>query len=110
MTTTPAADHPAAPSVLLSYDVSRMNRAASVRVAHLIFGRKDAGPGAPPPYVARPGVVWVGQSVFLVPAALAIELGEKLRRLGAIVTTARIAIDPAQVEPFRRRAAQRGAP
>ncbi|HEX9339969.1 MAG TPA: hypothetical protein VF992_02195 [Thermoplasmata archaeon] len=43
------ARHPTAPSVLLSYDVSRINRTASVRVAHLIFGRKDAGPSAPPP-------------------------------------------------------------
>jgi len=60
--------------------------------------------------VARPGVVWIGQSVFLVPAALAVELGEKLRGLGAIVTTARVAIDPDQVEAFRRRAAQRGSP
>jgi hypothetical protein len=110
MTSTLAADPPTAPSVILSYDVSRINRAASVRVAHLIFGRKDAGPSAPPPYVVRAGVVWIGQSVFLLPTALAVELGEKLRRLGAIVTTARVAIDPAQLEAFRRRAAHRRSP
>ena len=66
-----------------------------------------AGPKAPPPVVARPGVVWVGQSVFLMPAALAVEVVEKLRGLGAVVTTARIAIDRDQVEGLRRRAAQR---
>src|SRR6266571_2578435 len=107
MTPPPVADHPTAPSVLLSYDVSGINRAASVRVAHLIFGRSDAGPKSPPPVVARPGIVWVGQSVFLMPAALAVEVVEKLRGLGAVVTTARIAIDRDQVEGLRRRAAQR---
>lgn len=100
----------ATPTVLLSYDVSATHRVASVRVAHLIFGRKDAGPDASPPYVARPGVVWIGQSVFLMPATLATELGERLRALGAIVTTARISIDPVQLGAFRRRASQRGRP
>src|SRR6266568_1696630 len=107
MTSPTASGHPTAPSALLSYDVSGLNRAASVKVAHLIFGRSDAGPKSPQPFVARPGVVWVGQSVFLMPAALAAELGEKLRGLGAVVTTAYVAIDPDQVEALSRRTAQR---
>jgi hypothetical protein len=45
-----------------------------------------------------------------LPAGLAAELGEKLRALGAIVTTARVSIDPVQLGTFRRRATQRGRP
>src|SRR3989442_331287 len=56
-----------APLVLLSYDVSAINRSAASRVAHLIFGRKDAGPDSPVPYILRAGVVWIGQSVFRLP-------------------------------------------
>ena len=93
----------AAALVLLSYDVSGANRSAASRVAHLIFGRKDATEGAPPPYIQRPGVVWIGQSVFLLPQSIAVELVERLHGLGASVTTARISIPRAEIEAFRRR-------
>ena len=93
----------AAALVLLSYDVSGANRSAASRVAHLIFGRKDATEGAPPPYIQRPGVVWIGQSVFLLPQSIAVELVERLNGLGASVTTARISIPRAEIEAFRRR-------
>jgi len=98
------------PTVLLSYDVAGAARSLSVRVAQLIFGRSDAGPDAPPPYIARPGVVWIGQSVFLMPGPVAMELAEKLRGLGAAVTTARVTIARTELEAFRRRMQHRSVP
>ncbi|TLZ56700.1 MAG: hypothetical protein E6K15_05280, partial [Methanobacteriota archaeon] len=65
-------------TVLLSYDVDGRARALSVRVAQLIFGRSDAGPDAPPPFIARPGVLWIGQSVFLMPSPVAMDLADRL--------------------------------
>ena len=91
-----------APLILLSYDVSTTNRSAAARVAHLIFGRKDAPEASPRPYIRRPGVVWIGQSVFVLPQPLAAELAEKLHGLGAAVTMARVTIPPAEIEAFRR--------
>jgi hypothetical protein len=91
------------PLVLLSYDVSGANRSAASRVAHLIFGRKDAPPEAPVPYIRRPGVVWIGQSVFVLPQSIAVELTDQLHRLGAAVTTARIVIPKSEISAFRRR-------
>ena len=95
--------------VLLSYDVTGENRTAAARVAHLIFGRSDVRPEGTRPFILRPGVVWIGQSVFVMPASDADELAEKLRGLGAIVTTAPIAINPLRFEAFRRRARERRA-
>jgi len=92
-----------APLVLLSYDVSAANRSAASRVAHLIFGRKDMPEASPQPYILRPGVVWIGQSVFVLPPPLAAELAEKLHGLGAAVTMARVTISSAEKEAFRRR-------
>lgn len=99
-----------APTILLSYDVAGEARSLSVRVAQLIFGRSDAGPDAPPPYIARPGVVWIGQSVLLMPQPVALELAEKLRDLGAMVTTARVAISVSELEAFRRRTRRAPSP
>ena len=100
---------PPAPSTLLSYDVSATQRSAASRVAHLIFGRKDAPEGGPVPYIRRPGVVWIGQSVFLMPRATASELAEKLQGLGAAVTMAQVSIRSADIEALRRRARPRRA-
>ncbi len=90
------------PTVLLSYDVSGEARSLAVRVCHLVFGRHDDGGRSPPPFILRPGVVWVGQSVFLLPARLAEELAAKLRGLGAKVTTARVRVAAVDLEGFRR--------
>lgn len=90
-------------SILLSYDVSGDNRTAAARVSHLVFGRRDAGTDAAPPYIGRPGVVWLGQSVLLLPAPLAHELALKLEALGAHVATAHITVQTAELEAFRRR-------
>ncbi len=94
---------PSAPLVLLSYDVSGTNRSAASRVAHLIFGRKDAPEKAPLPYIRRPEVVWIGQSVFVLPQSIAAELAEKLHGLGASVTMAHVSIPYTEIEAFRRR-------
>ncbi len=91
------------PEIILSYDVSMEARSMAARISHLIFGRKDAKDDSRLPYVRRPGVVWIGQSVLIMPATLAWELAEKLRALGATVTTARIRIDRDELEAFRRR-------
>lgn len=90
-------------SILLSYDVSRDMRVAAARVSHVIFGRGDEGKDAPLPYIRRPGVVWLGQSVLLLPSPLARELALRLEALGAHVAMARITIPPAELEAFRRR-------
>ena len=74
--------------VLLSYDVTKANRSSASRVAHLIYGRADVRVSETRPFIQRAGVVWIGQSVFVVPEPDARELAEKLRGLGAIVTMA----------------------
>ncbi len=94
---------PSAPLVLLSYDVSGTNRSAASRVAHLIFGRKDVPEKPPLPYIRRPGVVWIGQSVFVLPQSIAAELAEKLHGLGASVTMAHVSIPHTEMQAFRRR-------
>lgn len=91
------------PFVLLSYDVTTARRSAASRVAHLIFGRKDAPEDGPLPYIRREGVVWIGQSVFLMPKSIATELAEKLHGLGATVTMGHISILATEVEALRRR-------
>ncbi len=87
---------------LLSYDVSGEARAAASRVCQVVFGRSDAGPDAPSPFIARPGVVWIGQSVLLMPRSLADDLARRLRDLGAKVVVAGIAIQPAELARFRQ--------
>jgi hypothetical protein len=105
----PEAPQASAPLVLLSYDVSTANRSGASRVAHLIFGRKDMPEASPRPYILRPGVVRIGQSVLVLPEPLAAELAEKLEGLGATVTMARVSIPSAEIEAFRRRPRDRPA-
>ena len=100
---TESADPPTESTVLLSYDVAGASRSLSVRVAHLIFGRSDDKPEGPLRYVDRPGVVWIGQSVLLMPSTLAEELATKLRALGASVTPAPILIAHHDLDAFQPR-------
>src|SRR2546423_14289125 len=65
--------------VLLSYDVTKANRSSASRVAHLIYRRADVRVSETRPLIQRAGVVWIGQSVFVVPEPDARELAEKLR-------------------------------
>ncbi len=94
--------------VLLSYDVSGARRSAAVEVCRIIFGR-PARPRRPGEglevrngFIHRPGVVWVGQSVLFLPPWDAEELAQRIRRLGARVSAARIPVSRAALEAFRR--------
>src|SRR5205823_7653083 len=63
-------------------------------------GRCSGGGG--PPFIRRAGVVWIGQSVFVLPERDANELAEKLRSLGALVTMAPIGVDAIRLEEIGR--------
>ena len=93
--------------VLLSYDVSGTARSAAVQVCQIVFGRTrvarltgevrhETG------FIHRAGVVWIGQSVLVLPPADADELAARLRRLEVRVAMAPVAIGRASLEAFRR--------
>ncbi len=95
---------------ILSYDVDGRERALSVRVAHLIFGRKNTTSREgqtmtydQPGFIHRPGVVWVGQSVLIMPKGDAVELRGRLEAMGASVGLGRLVIDGPNLGAFRRR-------
>src|SRR5207249_10133813 len=81
--------------VLLSYDVSGSARATAARVCQIVFGRKrisegrDRTPYREKGFIHRPGVVWIGQSVLVMPPRDAVELAGVLHRLGVRVATGR---------------------
>jgi len=102
---------------ILSYDVDGRDRATSVRVAHVIFGRKNTTTrdGRPatydqPGFIHRPGVVWVGQSVLILPRNDALELRDRLAGLGASVGLGWLVIDEPNLATFRRRRRNRRHP
>ncbi|HLE46075.1 MAG TPA: hypothetical protein VI915_03670 [Thermoplasmata archaeon] len=102
---------------ILSYDVDGRDRSASVRVAHVVFGRKNTTTreGQPatydqPGFIHRPGVVWVGQSVLILPRHDALELRGRLEGLGASVGLGRLLIDEPNLATFRRRRRHRSGP
>ncbi len=92
--------------ILLSYDASSSSRPAAAEVCRIIFGRtrtdgdlrvrQEAG------FIRRPGVVWVGQSVLVLPPRDAEELAERIRRLGVRVAMGPIAVEGSTLERFRR--------
>lgn len=93
---------------MLTYDVQGDDRGTAVRVCQLIFGRKNATTreGRPwtydqPGFIHRTGVVWVGQSVLILPRADAIELRGLLQRMGVLVGLGHVAIDDANLAVFR---------
>jgi len=95
---------------MLSYDVDGRDRATAVRVCKLIFGRANTTTREGRPakydqagYIHRPGVVWVGQSVLILPEADAFELRGRLETMGVSVGLGRLAIDGGELEKFRRR-------
>ena len=94
---------------ILSYDVQGGDRGTAVRVCQLIFGRKNSTTkeGRPWTYdqagfIHRPGVVWIGQSVLILPKADALELQSRLEAWGVLVGVGRLAIDEACLAVFRR--------
>ncbi len=91
------------PRVILSYDVSADRRPIASQVSHVIFGRGDEPAGGPIPFIQRPGVVWLGQSVLLMPRSTARELAVRLEGMGARVAMANVEVNPDELEAFRRR-------
>jgi len=67
-----ASQHRGAPLELVSYDVSGHDNRTAVAICHFLFGHVTRGSNGHgkeyryPGFVEREGVVWVGQSVFLV--------------------------------------------
>lgn len=95
--------------VLLSYDVSAAARSVASRVCHIVFGRvrlSEASAGGSyleAGFIHRPGVVWIGQSVLVLPPRDADDLATRLRRLGVTVRTSPVGMSRAGLEAFRRR-------
>ncbi len=92
--------------VLLSYDVSGNARSTAARVCQIVFGRSrldvHGGVRRQDGYAHRPGVVWIGQSVLVLPPPDAEELASRLRGLGVRVDMGPVAIGRAALERFRR--------
>ena len=94
--------------VLLSYDVSGSARPVATRVCQIVFGRRRISEGPEhgrymqKGFIHRPGVVWIGQSVLVMPPGDAAELASHLHRLGVRVATGRVTIDRPTLEAFRR--------
>lgn len=97
--------------ILLSYDVSGSERAVAARVCQIVFGRRRISEGPEHAryrekgFIHRPGVVWVGQSVLVMPPGDAAELETRLKGLGVRVATGAVAIGRSTLEAFRRRPA-----
>jgi len=94
--------------ILLSYDVSGATRPQAARVCHIVFGRtrRTGNEGAKERiekgFIHRPGVVWVGQSVLVLPPRDAEELRHKLRALGVRVSDCPVGITTFGLRAFRR--------
>ena len=100
---------------ILSYDVDGRDRSTASRVCHLIFGRKNTTTeaGIPtayeqPGFIHRRGVVWVGQSVLILPRRDAVELRGNLEGMGVSVGLGRLTMGDSDLAVFRRRR-RRGA-
>jgi len=95
--------------VLFHYDVAGDDRSTAARVCQIVFGRARGGgpPGRPPRlergFIHRPGVVWIGQSVLVLPPPDAEELATRLSALAVRISMARIPISRGALEAFRRR-------
>ena len=95
--------------VLLSYDISGSARAVAARVCQIVFGRRriSEGPERAPyreqGFIHRTGVVWIGQSVLVLPPRDAAELASRLHLLAVRVASGVVSIDPPSLEAFRRR-------
>ncbi len=93
--------------VLFHYDVSGGARPKAATVCQIVFGRTRSngslGNGRRQKgFIHRPGVVWVGQSVLLLPARDAEELRSKLWNLGIRVSMGPVSVPRGTLEAFRR--------
>src|SRR2546427_12337016 len=96
---------------ILSYDVHGRDRATSVRVCRVIFGRRNTTTreGLPatydvPGFIHRPGGVWSGQPALGLPRAASPELPARLGSMGGAVCLGRRVTHPRNVAQVRRRA------
>jgi len=93
--------------VLFHYDAARATRSIAVKVCHIIFGRVRVigGPTSPKRrergFIHRPGVVWIGQSVLVLPPRDAEELAARLTPLNVRVSMARATVTSEALEAFR---------
>src|SRR3989442_11203706 len=101
---------------ILSYDVDGRDRSTASRVCHLIFGRKNTTTAAgiskayeQAGFIHRSGVVWVGQSVLILPQRDAMDLRRRLEGMGVSVGLGQLTIGDSDLAVFRRRR-RRGAP
>jgi hypothetical protein len=92
--------------MLLSYDMTAAPRARRVQACRIVFGRRRISTGGQirdePGFIDRPGVVWIGQSVLVLPRRDADELAARLRGVGARVSMGPVDIGEATLERFRR--------
>ncbi|TLZ72308.1 MAG: hypothetical protein E6K14_07020 [Methanobacteriota archaeon] len=92
--------------VLFSYDATGASRAAAVQVCRIIFGRRRVDTNGvahdEKGFIDRSGVVWIGQSVFILPPRDGEELATKLGHLGVRVAMAPVTITLPCLERFRR--------
>jgi hypothetical protein len=94
--------------VLLSYDVRVAARSVAVRVCRIVFGRVrtdrlDAGrPREEKGFIHRPGVVWIGQSVLVLPPNDGKELAGRLQELGVQVSLGPVTISHGILNMFER--------
>jgi hypothetical protein len=93
--------------VLISYDVAGSERSVAARVCQIVFGRsKDRARRSmerrAEGFIWRRGVVWIGQSVLVMPPKDATDLTERLGKLGVRVAAAPVSIDRLSLEALRR--------
>ena len=93
--------------MLFHYDVSGAARSVAARVCQIVFGqrRSDGASGgvhSTPGFFQRPGVVWIGQSVLVLPPKDATELASRLRRMGVKVALGPVGITREVLRAFVR--------
>src|SRR5437867_12376317 len=93
--------------VLISYAVFCLKKKIAARICQIVFGRsKGRTPRSDERraegFIWRRGVVWIGQSVLVMPPADAAELTERLQNLGVRVAKAPVSIERSSLEAFRR--------
>lgn len=91
---------------LLSYDVSGLARPRAARVCHIVFGRVRKGADGKEilerGFIHRRGVVWIGQSVLVLPPRDAEELAGKLQTLNVRVASCPVGISMVGLRALRR--------
>src|SRR2546429_5642604 len=92
--------------VLISYDVAGSERSVAARVCQIVFGRsKDRTPGPDERraegFIWRRGVVWIGQSVLVMPPADAADLTERIPKIRGRGARGPVSIDRSSPEAVR---------